>query len=215
MRACRIHRRRDGSPVIQLCEGSPSPLPLSHSGEGIPRSIRHRMTHPSDDLGPIVSSGHLASGAMPALSEFEFALTMTVHAFQRWMLRCMTAAGIPELTPMDVLVLHNVNHRGKAKRLADICLVLNIEDTHLVNYSLKKLERLKLLKSGRKGKEKTVAITPAGEDACRRYAQIREQLLVKSVLATGIAPARLSEIAAAMRSLSGQYDQAARAAASL
>lgn len=169
----------------------------------------------SDDLGPIVSSGHLASGAMPALSEFEFALTMTVHAFQRWMLRCMTAAGIPELTPMDVLVLHNVNHRGKAKRLADICLVLNIEDTHLVNYSLKKLERLKLLKSGRKGKEKTVAVTPAGEEACKRYAQIREQLLVKSVLATGVDPARLSEIAAAMRSLSGQYDQAARAAASL
>ena len=170
---------------------------------------------PSDDLGPIVSSGHLASGAMPALSEFEFALTMTVHAFQRWMQRCMTAAGVPDLTPMDVLVLHNVNHRAKPKRLADICLVLNIEDTHLVNYSLKKLERLKLLKSGRKGKEKTVAITPAGEDACKRYAQIREQLLVKSVLATGIDPARLSEIAAAMRSLSGQYDQAARAAASL
>ena len=170
---------------------------------------------PPDDLGPIVSSGHLASGAMPALSEFEFALTMTVNAFHRWMLRGMTAAGVPELTPMDVLVLHNVNHRGKAKRLADICLVLNIEDTHLVNYSLKKLERLKLLKSGRKGKEKTVAITPAGEEACRRYAQIREQLLVKSVLATGIDPARLSEIAAAMRSLSGQYDQAARAAASL
>ncbi|CAN7545876.1 winged helix DNA-binding protein [Bosea sp. LjRoot237] len=169
----------------------------------------------SDDLGPIVSSGHLASGAMPALSEFEFALTMSVHAFQRWMLRCMTAAGVPELTPMDVLVLHNVNHRGKPKRLADICLVLNIEDTHLVNYSLKKLERLKLLKSGRKGKEKTVAITPVGEDACKRYAQIREQLLVKSVLATGVDPARLSEIAAAMRSLSGQYDQAARAAASL
>ncbi|SFC97985.1 Predicted transcription regulator, contains HTH domain, MarR family [Bosea sp. CRIB-10] len=168
-----------------------------------------------DNLGPIVSSGHLASGAMPALSEFEFALTMTVNAFHRWMLRGMTAAGIPELTPMDVLVLHNVNHRGKAKRLADICLVLNIEDTHLVNYSLKKLERLKLLKSGRKGKEKTVAITPAGEEACKRYAQIREQLLVKSVLATGIDPARLSEIAAAMRSLSGQYDQAARAAASL
>ncbi|CAN7273681.1 winged helix DNA-binding protein [Bosea sp. LjRoot90] len=169
----------------------------------------------SDDLGPIVSSGHLASGAMPALSEFEFALTMTVNAFHRWMLRAMTAAGVPELTPMDVLVLHNVNHRGKPKRLADICLVLNIEDTHLVNYSLKKLERLKLLKSGRKGKEKTVAVTPAGEEACKRYAQIREQLLVKSVLATGIDPVRLSEIAAAMRSLSGQYDQAARAAASL
>lgn len=174
------------------------------------------MTSPSpDDLGPIVSSGHLASGALPALSEFEFALSMTAHAFQRWMVRCMAAAGIADLSPLDVLVLHNVNHRGKAKRLADICLVLNIEDTHLVNYSLKKLERLKLLKGGRKGKEKTVEVTAAGEEACRRYAQIREQLLVKSVRAAGADPARLSEIAAAMRSLSGQYDQAARAAASL
>lgn len=170
---------------------------------------------PPDDLGPIVSSGHLASGALPALSEFEFALSMSVHAFQRWMIRCMAAAGIADLSPLDVLVLHNVNHRGKAKRLADICLVLNIEDTHLVNYSLKKLERLKLLKGGRKGKEKTVEVTQAGEEACRRYAQIREQLLVKSIRATGADPARLSEIAAAMRSLSGQYDQAARAAASL
>jgi predicted MarR family transcription regulator len=172
--------------------------------------------HPiRDDLGPIVSSGHLASGAMPALSEFEFALSMTVHAFHRWMVRCMAAAGVPDLSPLDVLVLHNVNHRAKPKRLADICLVLNIEDTHIVNYSLRKLERLKLLQGGRKGKEKTVTATPAGEDACKRYAQIREQLLLKSVLATGMEPARLSEIAAAMRSLSGQYDQAARAAASL
>ena len=145
------------------------------------------MTSPAPDhLGPIVSSGHLAAGALPALSEFEFALSMTVHAFQRWMIRCMAAAGVPDLSPLDVLVLHNVNHRSKPKRLADICLVLNIEDTHLVNYSLKKLERLKLLKGGRKGKEKTVEVTPAGEEACRRYAQIREQLLVKSVRASGV-----------------------------
>ncbi len=170
---------------------------------------------PLDELGPIVSSGHLASGALPALSEFEFALSMTVHAFHRWMVRCMAAAGVPDLSPLDVLVLHNVNHRGKPKRLADICLVLNIEDTHIVNYSLKKLERLKLIKGGRKGKEKTVEVTPAGGETCQRYAQVREQLLVKSVCATGIDPARLSEIAAAMRTLSGQYDQAARAAASL
>ncbi|MFC5503855.1 MULTISPECIES: winged helix DNA-binding protein [Hyphomicrobiales] len=169
----------------------------------------------STELGPIVSSGHLAAGAMPALSEFEFAMSMTVHAFHRWMVRAMAAAGTPDLSPLDVLVLHNVNHRGKAKRLADICLVLNIEDTHLVNYALKKLERLKLLKAGRKGKEKTVEVTPAGEEACRAYARIREQLLVKSVLSTGLDPKRLSEIATAMRSLSGQYDQAARAAASL
>jgi predicted MarR family transcription regulator len=168
-----------------------------------------------ETLGPIVSSGHLASGAMPSLSEFEFGMVMTMHAFNRWMVRGMAAAGVPDLSPLDILILHNVNHRGKAKRLADICLVLNIEDTHVVTYALKKLEKLKLVKSGKKGKEKVISITLTGEDACRRYAQVREALLVRSVLDTGIDTASVSRIAAQLRALSGQYDQAARAAASL
>jgi predicted MarR family transcription regulator len=169
----------------------------------------------SSDLGPIVSSAHLAAGALPALSEFEFGLILVSHAFHRWMVRAMAAAGFPDLSALDVLVLHNVNHRGKAKRLADICLVLNIEDTHLVTYAVKKLERLRLVKSGKAGKEKTVAITPAGAQACDRYREIREGLLVQAVKGLGFEEGRLSELAAAMRALSGHYDQAARSAASL
>ena len=166
-------------------------------------------------LGPIVSSGHLASGAMPVLSEFEFGLILVSHAFHRWMVRCMAAAGMADLSPLDVLVLHNINHLGKPKRLADICLVLNIEDTHLVTYAVKKLERQKLVKSTRQGKEKVVAVTPAGEALCLRYREIREGLLVKDVKGIGFDHKALSEIAALMRALSGHYDQAARAAASL
>jgi predicted MarR family transcription regulator len=173
------------------------------------------MTDAPETLGPIVSSGHLASGALPALSEFEFGATMLNHAFHRWMVRCMAAAGVPDLSPFDVLVLHNVNHRGKAKRLADICLVLNVEDTHLVNYSLKKLEKLKLIKGGKAGKEKIVQATTAGVAACEKYKSVREALLVPSVIGTGIDPRKLSAFAAELRALSGQYDQAARAAASL
>jgi predicted MarR family transcription regulator len=173
------------------------------------------MSQDTSTLGPIVSSGHLASGALPALSEFEFGVTMLNHAFHRWMVRCMAAAGVPDLSPFDVLVLHNVNHRAKAKRLADICLILNVEDTHIVNYSLKKLEKLKLIKGGKAGKEKIVSVTAAGQLACEKYKAVRETLLVPSVIGTGIDPKKLSAFAAELRALSGQYDQAARAAASL
>ena len=175
----------------------------------------NRMRPGEKLLGPIVSSGHLASGAMPVLSEFEFGLILVSHAFHRWMVRCMAAAGMADLSPLDVLVLHNINHLGKPKRLADICLVLNIEDTHLVTYAVKKLERQKLVKSARHGKEKVVAVTPAGETLCLRYREIREGLLVKDVKGIGFDHKALSEIAALMRALSGHYDQAARAAASL
>ena len=165
--------------------------------------------------GPIVSSAHLASGAMPALSELEFGLILLGHAFERWMVRCIAAAGIPDLSPLDVLVLHTVNHRGRAKRLADICLVLNIEDTHLVTYAVRKLGELDLVSSKRKRKEKTVGITSKGEVVCEKYRKLREALLVAPVKGTGADERKLSDVAGLMRALSGHYDQAARSAASL
>jgi predicted MarR family transcription regulator len=88
-------------------------------------------------IGPIVSSAHLADNAAPELSELEFALTIANNAFQRWIVRGTTAVGMGELGALDVLVLHTVNHRGRPKKLADICLVLNQEDTHVVAYALR------------------------------------------------------------------------------
>jgi predicted MarR family transcription regulator len=166
-------------------------------------------------LGPVVSSAHLAAGGMPSLSELEFGLILLGHAFDRWMVHCMAAAGVPDLSPLDVLVLHTIAHRGRAKRVADICLVLNIEDTHLVTYALKKLDGMKLLVSGKRGSEKTVALTAKGEGVIQKYKKIREALLVEPVKGTGADERRISEIAGLMRALSGHYDQAARSAASL
>ena len=167
------------------------------------------------DIGPVVSSAHLARSSLPALSEVEFALTMANNAFHRWMVRCMTAAGLPGLSPLEVLIVHLVNHRERAKTLADICLVLNIEDTHLANYAIKKLAAQGLVKTARKGKEKTVAITPMGTQLCTRYGEIREALVVRAARQMGHDPADISRMAALLRTLSGAYDQAARAAAAL
>lgn len=164
---------------------------------------------------PIVSSAHLAAGALPSLSELEFGLILLGHAFDRWMVRCMAAAGVPDLSPLDVLVVHTIAHRDKPKKIADICLVLSIEETHVVTYSVKKLESIGLVTSSRSGNEKSVSLTRKGEDIIRAYTQMREQLLVAPVKSAGSDPQRLSEVAALMRAMSGHYDQAARAAASL
>ncbi len=152
---------------------------------------------------------------MPALSEFEFGLIMASHAFERWMVRCMNATGVEGLAALDVLVLFSVHHRTKAKRLADICLVLNIEDTHLVTYAIRKLEKAGLVKSGKSGKEKTVVLTDKGDEVCRNYREVREQLLVETIKSLGLKAETASALARELRVLSGHYDQAARAAASL
>ena len=161
----------------------------------------------------IVSSSHLVSPRSVEASEFEFGMIVAWNAFSRWMVRCMAAAGVPDLTVTDVLVLHHVNHRARNKKLADICFVLNYEDTHVVAYALKKLVAAGLLRTDKQGKDVFYLPTEAGEMAVQRYRQVRETCLVDN-LDPQLNPG-LGELARLLRAMSGQYDQAARAASSL
>lgn len=169
----------------------------------------------SHRVGPIVSSAHLAAGKSAELSELEFGLIVAGNAFNRWMVRCMNAAGLPDLSPLDVLVLHSVNHRNRAKKSADICLVLNVEDSHTVTYSLKKLLKHGVIGSEKRGKETFYTVTDKGEEVCKRYSEIRENCLVDSLRTLGLSNPDLGSIASFLRGVSGLYDQAARSAASL
>ncbi len=163
-----------------------------------------------------MSSAHLADGAAPALSEFEYGLIIAGNAFSRWTVRCMAAAGYPDLNALDVLVVHSVNHRARDKRLADICFVLNIEDSHLVSYALKKLIKARLVEAERRGKETVYRTTAEGARACERYRAVREPCLVETVRALGqFDEKEIVALARLLRALSGLYDQAARAATSL
>ncbi len=173
------------------------------------------MTSTANASTPIVSSAHLASSGMPELSEMEFALTIANNAFQRWIVRGLVAAGVEDASPLDVLVLHVLYHRAKPKKLADICLMLNLEDTHVVAYALKKLEKTGLVVSNRKGKEKFAEVTEEGRALCERYREIREQCLLASVETLSIDAKDISRLAGLLRAMSGLYDQAARAATSL
>lgn len=164
---------------------------------------------------PIVSSAHLVSPRSAEMSEFEFGLIVAGNAFHRWVVHCMSAAGLKDLMPLDVLVLHHVTHRARDKRLADICFIMNIEDTHLINYSLKKLLALGVVTSSKNGKEVTYRATPEGQARVQRYSEIREACLIDALKADDGLNKDIGELARLLRVLSGMYDQAARAAASL
>jgi predicted MarR family transcription regulator len=161
----------------------------------------------------ITSSAHLASKESMALSEFEFGLIIASNAFSRWVVRCLAAAGLPDLTYTDALVLHHINHRARGKKLADICFTLNYEDTHVVNYALKKLLVLKLVATEKQGKEVFYSTNVEGQSVIARYREVREQCLVQSVGTDHNQD--IAALAGLLRKLSGQYDQAARAATSL
>ena len=122
---------------------------------------------------PVVSAAHLAAGAMPALSEIEYAMTVMHHSFERWMVRCMAAAGLSGLQPTAVHILHAVNHRNREKTLSELCMMFNIEDVHVVSYALKKLTALGLVTTAKRGKEKTIKATEKGIEACRREERVK------------------------------------------
>ncbi len=167
------------------------------------------------DAPPIVSSAHLVSPRSAEMSEFEFGLIVAGNAFHRWIAHCMSAAGLKDLTPLDVLVLHHVTHRARDKRLADICFIMNVEDTHLINYALKKLQNLGVVVSRKNGKEVTYAATELGRSHVERYREIRESCLINALNADDALNRDIGELARLLRLLSGIYDQAARSAASL
>lgn len=148
-------------------------------------------------------------------SELEYALTMTHNAYSRWMNHCMAAAGHSDFNSLDILILHNVNHHTRERRLSEIAFVLNIDDTHTVNYSVKKLVKANLVEGHKEGKEIYYRTTEEGSRVCRVYSEIREKCLVNAAEATGRDFEEFSRLALLLREISSHYDQASRMAASL
>ena len=173
----------------------------------------------------IVSSSHLVSEKAAELSEVEYGLIVGWNAFGKWMVKAMATAvadagmmvtGGTDLAVLDILCLHSVNHRERPKKLGDICFKLNVEDSHTVNYALKKLIKMKLVSSKKHGKEVFYATTASGVDLCLKYRAVRESCLVDGFGDfDGGKGAELGEVARQLRILSGLYDQAARSATNL
>ena len=78
-----------------------------------------------------------------------------------------------------------------------------------MNYSLK-LERLGVVRGVKTGKEVIYSTTDEGAAAIRRYAEVREQCLVKPYIDSPAADEASHQLANTLRALSGLYDQAAR-----
>ena len=115
----------------------------------------------SSERARIVSSAHLVSDSAAELSEVEYGLIVASNAFGLWCVRG-TAAAIAEfpvaadLGVLDVLCLHSVNHRGREKKLADICFKLNIEDAYTSSQKLKLLQAIHVAHEKMVANENTV-----------------------------------------------------------
>jgi predicted MarR family transcription regulator len=161
---------------------------------------------------PVPGQPHpfVASSQSHELSEFEFSLIIATFGFMRWVENCMEAANFRGLNSLDVLVLHTVNHRARGRRLAEVCMVLNIDDTHLVSYSLKKLVAAGLVKVLPTGRERHFETTPVGDEACIAYRKVREKFLVPSLAWLSGERNMVRDAGGFLRTMTALYDQAGR-----
>ena len=146
------------------------------------------------------------------LSDWEFAHITFSFGFVRWVEKCMEATGLRGLTALDVLVLHAVNLRARRRRVSEISMVLNVDDSHLVAYSLKKLVAAKLVQTVRDRRESRYETTPYGDEACKAYMSIRQKFLVPMVNMVANVANEMGHMATVVTILTGIYDQAARQA---
>ena len=166
-----------------------------------PRPSQERPEQERPARERIVSSAHLVSEQAAELSEVEYGLIVASNAFGVWTVRGTAAAQaefpeVADLGMIDILSLHSVNHRGRPKRLADICFKLNVEDTHIVNYAVKKLIKAGLITGQKQGKEVFYETSNTGKAVIRRYRDIREACLVDAFSALGeVDPDSLGELA--------------------
>ena len=172
-----------------------------------------KKTAKRDDTSPDIK--YLTDGSAGLItSEFEIAMVVFWHTFSRWVERCGYAAGVDGLSTFDLLILHFLRLRNRPLRAVDVGFALSIEDQHLVSYSMRKLVRRGLLSNEKNGKEILYTPTSKSEASFQRYVEVRQRLLISSIEMIKNPGYDMGALAGMLRTLSGIYEQAARAAAS-
>jgi predicted MarR family transcription regulator len=146
------------------------------------------------------------------LSTFEYDLITVMFGFFRWIETCMNASDVIGLNSLDILILHALNRRPRGQRLSEIGVVMNIDDTHLIAYSLKKLMNASLVDARRIGRERIFVTTDKGDTACADYHRVREKFLVREVAKRESDFSKFERAAATLSDLASMYDRAGRTA---
>jgi predicted MarR family transcription regulator len=144
------------------------------------------------------------------LSQLEMSLTVLWNSAKRWLSKRSSVNGLSDL---DVFLMHLLAYRNTALRASDLAFALAIDDMHLVSYSLKKLAKMGLISSAKSGKEVLYRAEPGAIQHRNAFLDDRARYVepaIEGLIASGT---DIRALTAALRVLSGVYEQAARAAA--
>ena len=147
------------------------------------------------------------------LTELEISITVLWNSVRRWLSKRSTSTVLNGLSDLDIFLLHMLVYRNQPLRGSDLAFALAIDDMHLVSYALKKLSKLEAVTSSKVGKEVFYEATETGRAHYLDFHKDRERYLEPAVNFLSDSTINFATLNAALRALSGAYEQAARSAA--
>lgn len=157
---------------------------------------------------------HLATDSGGAsLTRLELGFMRVHQAFSSWVVELHKHVRGPQLGFEDIALLHAIRLRGGTATLGEMLIFQHRHDLSSIQYSVKKLQALSLLKKVRGGSKREVAyeLTAQGTDITERYAELRADVIVS--LCGGVVGLEgdMEHAARTLERLIGVYDQATQA----
>lgn len=153
---------------------------------------------------------HLASSHEEVLlTEFELYLWRTFYGFLRWQEDCENSINSFNLTGEDLSVLHLIRMKDRPKTIMDVGRLMNREDYHNIKYSVRKLQKFKLIRNVKGTNKKTIEYeaTEAGRKDTETYTKIRKEALIGKFKNKNIDFAKAIQALNEMKTI---YDEASR-----
>ncbi len=147
-------------------------------------------------------------------TEFEWAISRFQQAFERWVLQVANSCGLGDLNFSEVVILHVVLMQDRPKTAAMIARQLNRDDIPNLQYGLRKLVKINLLKrTSASGKNQVYGATSKGRKLAEKYAEVRHTFLTEETKYIEGVDERMNDAVRLISMLTGQYDEAMRKAA--
>lgn len=169
----------------------------------------------SEPTNTVDRSWHLARTPLEmSVAELEYALIRCFEGFGHWQAECLASVADIAASGPENALLHMIRMNDRPKSVRDLTHMANRDDIPNIQYSLRKLIKGGLVArsgSGRSGV--TYEATERGREVTDRYADVRADLLIKSVARVPDLAKRLQAAAHTLDLMMGIYEQASRAAA--
>ncbi len=160
---------------------------------------------------PVENVWHLTqTSAEEKLYDLEFLLWRLFYSFSKWQEDCQSCVNNYDVSADEIALMHLVRICDRPKSIYEIARLMNRDDMPNLQYSLKKLLKLNIIKKAKKATKKAVfyEITENGTKITEKYCEIRSQILGKFLI--NFKDHDWEKISAVVTEYKNMYDEASR-----